>query len=114
MGCWLLWSRAPAHDGIRISRKANLNNDVAVPLTVLSVPLSSAGERAVSELQTPVSDPIDLDRSRQMPAARIAWKPAPMLDVLALTVFLTVSDRTTRQNARRDKDLAAQLMIEWE
>jgi hypothetical protein len=33
---------------------------------------------------------------------------------LALTVFLTVSDRTTRQNARRDKDLAAQLMLEWE
>jgi hypothetical protein len=37
-----------------------------------------------------------------------------MLNVLDLTVFLTVSDRTTRQNVIRDKDLAAQLMIEWE
>jgi hypothetical protein len=49
-----------------------------------------------------------------MPVAQIAWKPASLLDVVALTVFLTVSDRATRENAICDNDLAAQLMFEWE
>ncbi len=37
-----------------------------------------------------------------------------MLDLIKMTVSLTVSANVLRQNARRDKDLAAQLMIEWE
>ena len=85
-----------------------------MPLPVPGMQLSAMGKGVVSELQTPLPDPIDLDRSRKIPAAQLARKPASMLDALALTVLLTVSDRATRRNARHDKDLPAQLMIEWE
>jgi hypothetical protein len=58
--------------------------------------------------------PIDLDRSRNLPVAITARKPAPMLDLINMTVFLTVSSGLPSKNARRDKDLAAQLNTEWE
>jgi hypothetical protein len=48
-----------------------------------------------------------------MPTAQIDRKPAPMLDVLELTVFLTVYERSKRRDARHDNHLAAQLMTEW-
>jgi hypothetical protein len=37
-----------------------------------------------------------------------------MLDLIKMTVSLTVSSSLPPKNARRDKDLAAQLMLEWE
>ncbi len=59
-------------------------------------------------------DPIVLDRSRKVHPAPIARKPAPMLDLIKMTVSLTVSSGLPSKNARRNKDLAAQLMTEWE
>ena len=58
--------------------------------------------------------PIDLDRSRNLPVAIAARKPAPMLDLIKMTVFLTVSSRLPSKKAMRDKGLAAQLITEWE
>jgi hypothetical protein len=37
-----------------------------------------------------------------------------MLDLIKMTVLLTVSSGLPSKNAWRDKDLAPQLMIEWE
>lgn len=37
-----------------------------------------------------------------------------MLDLIKMTVLLTVSSGLPSKNARRDKDLAPQLMTEWE
>ena len=59
-------------------------------------------------------DPIGLDRSRKVHPAPIARKPAPMLDLIKMTVSLTVSSSLPPKNAWRNKDLAAQLMFEWE
>jgi hypothetical protein len=74
----------------------------------------SAGEGVVFEPQRLPSDPIDLDRSRNLPISKIARKPAPMLDLIKMTVLLTVSSGLPSKNPRRDKDLASQLMTEWE
>jgi hypothetical protein len=59
-------------------------------------------------------DPIVLDRSRKVHPAAIARKLAPMLDLIKMTVSLTVSSSFPPKNALRNKDLAAQLMFEWE
>jgi len=59
-------------------------------------------------------DPIVLDRSRKVHPAPIARKPAPMLDLIKMTVSLTVSSSLPPKNVWRNKDLAAQLMFEWE
>jgi hypothetical protein len=59
-------------------------------------------------------DPIVLDRSRKVHPAPIAPKPAPMLDLIKMTVSLTVSSSLPPKNACSDKDLAAQLTFEWE
>jgi hypothetical protein len=37
-----------------------------------------------------------------------------MLDLIKMTVSLTVSSSLSSKNDWRDKDLAAQLMFEWE
>ena len=57
-------------------------------------------------------DPIDLDSVAL--DAQIARKPAPMLDLIKMTVSLTVSSSLPPTNVWRNKDLAAQLMFEWE
>jgi hypothetical protein len=62
----------------------------------------------------PSPSPIDLDRSRNVHPAQIVGKPAPMLDLIKMTVSLTVSSGFPSNNASCDKDLAAQLMTEWE
>ncbi len=74
----------------------------------------SVGEGSVCEPQRLSLDPIVPDRSRNLPVAAIARKPAPMLDLIKMTVSLTVSSRLPPKNALRNKDLAAQLMFEWE
>jgi hypothetical protein len=37
-----------------------------------------------------------------------------MLDLIDMTVFLTVFSGLPSKNAKRDKDLAAQLITKWE
>ena len=99
---------------MKIVRKSWQVKHLAALLTVRSALASLAGEGEVFERQRLPSDPIDLDRSRNLPISTTARKPAPMLDLINMTVSLTVSSGLPSENARRDKDLAAQLMIEWE
>ena len=74
----------------------------------------SVGEDGVCEPWRFSLDPIVPDRSRDLRVAAIARKPAPMLDLINMTVSLTVSLSELCRNAWRHKDLAAQLMFEWE
>ena len=54
------------------------------------------------------------DRLRKVPSFATLAKPLFQLDLIKMTVSLTVSDTVARQNAWRDNDLADQLMTEWE
>jgi hypothetical protein len=99
---------------MKIVRKSWQVKHLAALLTVRSALASLAGEWGVFEPQRLPSDPIDLDRSRNLPISTTARKPAPMLDLIKMTVSLTVSSGLPSKNARRNKDLAAQLMTEWE
>ena len=71
------------------------------------------GEDSVWEPWRFSLDPIVPDRSRDLPVAAITRKPAPMLDLIKVTVSLTVSPSELCRNTRHHKDLAAQLMFEW-
>ena len=66
-------------------------------------------------LQTnPSPSPIDLDRSRNVHPAEIARKPAPMLDLLNVSVVLTVQVGLRAAALSVAKGLPAPLVFEWE
>jgi hypothetical protein len=73
-------------------------------------PSSNASRRE----RLPVQPPIVPDRLRKVPTPSTLAKCLSPLDLFKMTVSLTVSSAETCQNALRDKDLADQLMIEWE
>lgn len=82
-------------------------------------PVSCSGFRCPAsnpahQMRMPVRQPIVPDRLRKMPSPSTLAKCLSPLDLVKMTVSLTVSGTVPRQNARRDKDLAAQLMTEWE
>ena len=54
------------------------------------------------------------DRLRKVASFESLAKPLFQLDLIKMTVSLTVSSGLLSKNARRDKDLAAQLMTEGE
>ena len=54
------------------------------------------------------------DRLRKVRSFATLAKPLSQLDLIKMTVSLTVSSGLPAENARRNKDLAAQLMTEWE
>jgi hypothetical protein len=59
-------------------------------------------------------DPIVLDRSRKVHPAPIARKPAPMLDLLKVSVVLTVQTALQRAASSLSEGLPAPLVFEWE
>jgi hypothetical protein len=58
--------------------------------------------------------PIDLDRSRNVHPAQIARKPAPMLDLIKVSVVLTVQVGLRAAALSVAKGLPAPLVFEWE
>jgi hypothetical protein len=62
----------------------------------------------------PSQDPIVLDRSRKAHPAPIARKHAPMLDLLKLSVVLTVQTALRRAASSLSEGLPAPLVFEWE
>jgi hypothetical protein len=65
-------------------------------------------------LQTPLSDSIVPDRLRKVPSRSTHAKCLSPLNLVKMTISLTVFDKDVHQNAIRDKHLANQLMFEWE
>ena len=62
----------------------------------------------------PSQDPIVLDRSRKVHPAPIARKPAPMLDLIKVSVVLTVQVGLRAAAPSVAKGLPAPLVFEWE
>ena len=62
----------------------------------------------------PSPSPIDLDRSRDVHPAQIARKPAPMLDLIKVSVVLTVQVGLRAATRSVSEGLASPLAIEWE
>ncbi len=58
--------------------------------------------------------PIDLDRSRNVHPAQIARKPAPLLDLIKVSVVLTVQVGLRAATRSVSEGLASPLAIEWE
>ena len=54
------------------------------------------------------------DRLRKIASFEPLAKPLFQLDLIKMTVSLTVSSGLLSKNTRLDKDLAVQLMTEWE
>ena len=62
----------------------------------------------------PSPSPIDLDRSRNVHPAQIARKPAPMLDLIKVSVVLTVQVGLRAARPSLSEGLPAPLVFEWE
>lgn len=62
----------------------------------------------------PSPSPIDLDRSRNVHPAQIARKPAPMLDLIKVSVVLTVQVGLRAARTSLSEGLPAPLVFEWE
>ena len=58
--------------------------------------------------------PIDLDRSRNVHPAQIARKPAPMLDLIKVSVVLTVQVGLRAARPSVSEGVPAPLVFEWE
>jgi hypothetical protein len=72
--------------------------------------------RAISQQRClcTAAEPIVPDRLRQVAFPSTLTKSLFYLDHVKMTVFSTVFDSSLSSNAMCDKDLAIQLMIEWE
>ena len=104
------WHR---RDGRKIYRKCSQDRDLTLVLTVfrgLATPPSAAC--LIRWIGWPKRSIVP-DRLRKVPSFATLAKPLFQLDLIKMTVSLTVSDTVARQNARRDNDLADQLMTEW-
>lgn len=101
-------------DGRFLSRKSLSESDLGERAPVSCLGFRGPASNATHRLRLAVRQPIVPDRLRKMPSRSTLAKCLSPLDLLKMTVSLTVSSGLPSKNARRDKDLAAQLMTEWE
>lgn len=101
-------------DGRFLARKSLLESDLGDRAPASCLGFRGLASNATHRLRLAVRQPIVPDRLRKMPSRSTLAKCLSPLDLIKMTVSLTVSSGLPAKNASRDKDLAAQLMTEWE